>query len=237
MNGIESDGDRIGNEQFGKAVGVRQVVDRLGDRRSAGRNWVGGQRQPSFRADQEQPAPVLRNAEVGGVQHPVGQQHVVARFLKGFDQFAQKPLVRANRESRHVLEDAVVRLEFADQTDVVEHELVPGVVQRPLADQRKSLTGRAAEDDVDRPIADARPAADGIAGQTDDAGANRGRVGKVELVNRAVNRIDLDRRRNVEARLLESERQTARAREQVDADGSGKRHTAGSLSVFSRTMD
>ena len=101
----------------------------------------------------------------------------------------------------------------------MEHELVAGIIQRPLADQRKALTGRAAEHHIDLPVAEARPLADSNAGQIDDAGAKRGRVGKIELVNRAMNRIDLDRRRHVEARLLEAERQTARAREQVDAEG------------------
>lgn len=39
-------------------------------------------------------------------------------------------------------------------------------------------------------------------------------------------RSDLDRHRNIEARLLEPERQPARARKQVDADESRENHAA-----------
>lgn len=50
-------------------------------------------------------------------------------------------------------------------------------------------------------------------------------------MGRAMNRIDLNGRRNVETGLLETERQTARAGEQVDADRSGKRQDASSSRV------
>lgn len=50
-------------------------------------------------------------------------------------------------------------------------------------------------------------------------------------MDRAVNRVDLDGGRDVEAGLLEAERQAARAREQIDADRSGKGQDASSSRV------
>jgi len=87
-----------------------------------------------------------------------------------------------------------------------------------MTDQRETLTRRASEHYVDRAIAQFRRLPDPRAARFCGIGANDGTVREIEFMHGAMNRIDLNRSRHIETCLLETERQSARTRKQVDSD-------------------
>lgn len=102
----------------------------------------------------------------------------------------------------------------------MENKLIALIVEGSFSDHRKALTGRAAEHDVDIFFAKARADPDVIAGETDNAGADGLAVREISLVGGAVDRVNFHGRRNIESRLLESERHASRASEEVYSNGS-----------------
>jgi len=87
-----------------------------------------------------------------------------------------------------------------------------------FADHAETLTGRSAEDHIDFGIADARVGAYVGAVDIRDTTADRSAFGKIEFVDRAVNRIVLHRGGHVEPGLLESKTHPAGAGKEVDAE-------------------
>ncbi|GAB4361009.1 MAG: hypothetical protein Kow00114_15180 [Kiloniellaceae bacterium] len=111
----------------------------------------------------------------------------------------------ANGQSFYVLEHKGARIQLGDDPDEVQDQLVSRVVEHAMSDKRETLARCASEDAIDRTVADSGSLPDrGTAQSFDSAGDYRG-IGKVELVDGTVNRIDLDGGGDVEARLLEAE--------------------------------
>jgi hypothetical protein len=101
----------------------------------------------------------------------------------------------------------------------VEHEGVPGVAEHALPYEGESLAGCAADYQVDRPPSDAGARPDLGSCESLDVATDNGRIGNVVSVGGGVNRVDLNRRQDVEARLLNPKRQAAGAGEKVDTGG------------------
>jgi len=98
------------------------------------------------------------------------------------------------------------------------NELVARIVERTLADERKTLARSASHYDIDVSLSDACQPTKLFAGRFHDARANGGAIGEVELMHRAMNRVDIDRGYDIEAGLFEAETQSSRAGEEVDSD-------------------
>jgi len=84
-------------------------------------------------------------------------------------------------------------------------QLVPWVVQGALPDQRETLTRRSAEHDVDVPLADSRLLAKFFPCHVDDALTHGRRVGEVELVGGAMNRVNFNGGDNVKTGRFKAE--------------------------------
>lgn len=129
---------------------------------------------------------------------------MVAGSVEGGDEFVEERLMVADGQALHVLEYEGARVQLGDDPHELKDEIVAGVFQGAVSDQREALTRRPAEHTVYPAIADA--------GRLTDIGrrerGNRLRdnrcIGEVELMNGAVDRIDLNGSSNVEAGLLEA---------------------------------
>ena len=116
----------------------------------------------------------------------------------------------ADREALDVFEHEGPGLRFRHQAHEVTHQPVARVVQRAMADQGETLAGRTAEHAVDGPFADSGRVPDLGRRQVVDRTRNHGGAGKIEMVNGAMNRIDIHGRNDIEPGLLEPEAQSAR---------------------------
>ena len=126
-------------------------------------------------------------------------------------QFFEKRPVPADREALDVLEHEGPGPQFRHQAHEVAHQPVARVVQRAMADHGETLAGGAAEHAVDGPAADRGRSPDLGRRQVVDRTRDHGGIGEVEMVNGAMNRIDIHGRDDVEPGLLEAEAQPARA--------------------------
>jgi hypothetical protein len=97
--------------------------------------------------------------------------------------------------------------------------MVPGVIKHPLPDKRETLARGASEHYVYSATIKAGCFSDFFSGKTYYGAREDGSMRKVEMMYGSVDRIDLDSRRYIEPGLLESERHSARACKQIDADG------------------
>ncbi len=87
-----------------------------------------------------------------------------------------------------------------------------------MADQRKTLARCSTEYDIDRCVADVGGASNARGIDVRNTRANGCTIRKVVFMRCAVNRIQFNCGSYVEARLLEPEREAARAGKQIDAD-------------------
>ncbi|ABJ89870.1 hypothetical protein XOO4722 [Xanthomonas oryzae pv. oryzae KACC 10331] len=81
------------------------------------------------------------------------------------------------------------------------------------------MTGRTTNHDVDIALSDAGDATQFVARYIDNALADSGALGEVELVRSAVDWVDIHRCDEVESSLLETEAEPPGPSEQVDPDG------------------
>ena len=125
----------------------------------------------------------------------------------------------ADGQPLHVLEDECAGVQFRDEAHELADQPVARVVENAVADEGEALAGRAAEHAIDLAPADAGCFCNLCTGQALDRSGNDSGQRKVELVDRAMHRVDLGRRGDVEAGLLEAEAKAAGAGEQVDPDG------------------
>jgi len=86
--------------------------------------------------------------------------------------------------------------------------MVSRVFQRPASNHRKTLAWRPAKDAIDASVPDPEPLSHFLRAQTLDGLRNNYRIREIELVNGAMNWVDLDRCNDIETRLLEPEAQT-----------------------------
>ncbi|MBS1190094.1 MAG: hypothetical protein H6R10_1886 [Rhodocyclaceae bacterium] len=138
----------VGRQKLVEGVGVGKVADGFKDRDLWLRLRVQRNRLPFSGANQEKPPSILRDPEVGSVQHPVGRQYIVPGFAKSIDKFVKKLSMAANGQSFDVFENAVFRAQFANEPDVMKYQLVARVVEGALADHREALARCAAENAV-----------------------------------------------------------------------------------------
>ena len=211
-------------KKFGIPIGVRQVSERIaagGTTRQSddiplvscdsGRRFrVAGDWYATARAKNEQAFARLRRAVVRGIEHLPGQAYRVSHVLEFGHQFFEKRSVLADRKALDVFEYKGPGLQFRHQAHEVTHQPVARVVQRAMADQGETLAGRAAEHAVDGPFADSGRVPYLGCRQVVDRTRNHGGIGKIEMVNGAMNRIDIHGRNDVEPGLFEPEAQSAR---------------------------
>lgn len=89
-----------------------------------------------------------------------------------------------------------------------------------MADQRKALTRGASEYTIYRAASDASSSPDFSSSQSDNRAGDNFCLGKVELMNRAVDRVYFNRGDYVKAGLFESKAETASAGKDVNSDRS-----------------
>src|SRR5262245_10770768 len=169
-------------------------------------------------ANDEDTRTILRDAKVRGVQNATLNPKV--QRLKTPDQLVEEFGMSPGYHSRDVLHDEVLRLQLVHETREMEDQRVARIFEDAMADKRKTLAGRTTYHGFNRKAADARRAANEIPRYLADVAANDLRVGEVKLMRRSVNGVDLDPCGYVVARLLEPERQSSSASEQIDADRS-----------------
>ena len=110
----------------------------------------------------------------------------------------------AKSQSFHILEYEPVRLQFFDDPDEMTHQRVARVIQSPLADQREALARRTTKNAIDGSVSYSGGNPDFRPGQTLDGAGDYSRGRKIELVDRAMNRVDLDGCHHIESCLLEA---------------------------------
>jgi hypothetical protein len=123
-------GDFIRVAESREPVGVRQImesVDASGAYHQARFRVAAGMRCYCFRIE--------RNTITHGIEHGPRQPDRVSDFLKGFDQFIEKPAVRSDGQPFDILKDEIHRIQFRDNADEVLDEAIARVVEYPLADQ------------------------------------------------------------------------------------------------------
>src|SRR5690606_15142969 len=123
-------------------------------------------------------------------------------------------------KSLDVLEDKVPSVELSNDTHEIFDERIPRVVQRALPDQRKALARRAAKYHVHAQIADSRRLANIRATHLGDGPGDRPTIGKIVVVRRGMDGVDLDSGYDIKAGLLEAQAEPARAGKKVDSDRS-----------------
>ena len=164
-------------------------------------------------AEQEQTLAILRDVVVSRVQDLPWEPDGVPGALKLGRQFVEEAPVLADGEAADVLEHKCSRFEFDDQAQEVPHQLVARVVERALPDHGEALAGRAADDNVDwRLYGLADPRTVDCGGITAENRALREVVG----VCGGMDRIEFDRRYDVETGLFEAKAESTYASENVN---------------------
>src|ERR1700682_928458 len=171
-------------------------------------------------ADKEQALPILRNAEIDGVKDLVVFMHSIAVDLKLGDDLLKELLVFADGKAAHIFEDKILGLQLRDHSNKVVHQMVARIVERPFSDHAEPLARSPTEDYVNVGLSNRRMRADVFPVNVGDAAADRRAIREVVFRRRGVDRVVFARRRYMESRQFESERQAARARKQVNADRS-----------------
>jgi hypothetical protein len=103
------------------------------------------------------------------------------------------------------------------QTHEMIHKRISRVVEGPLPNHAEPLARRAAKNHVYRCVPDPRHTTDVRSVDVRDAATNGCAGREIELVDSSVDRIVLDGRGYIEARLLKPETHPARARKQIHA--------------------
>ena len=152
---------------------------------------------------------MLRCAVVGRVEHLPRQADGVTGRIEGGDQLIKKGPLFPDSEPLHIFEDERASPQLRDDADELKDQAVARVFKRPLADERESLAGRAAEDAINRPVSDSRQQSNLRSTKSDHRARDDRCLREVELVDGAMDGIDLHGRSHVKARLLEAEREPA----------------------------
>ena len=162
----------------------------------------------------------LGHGEVSRVQdfpiHPNG----IAEVLECRDKGVENLPVLSLSDSADILEDETARIEFVNKPRKMQDEPIARIVERASAHHREPLGWCAPEDAVDGLITKTRTGANVLPRKLHNRGADHRSLWKIERVSRAVDRIDINGRGNVEARLFEAQTDPPNPTEQIDANRS-----------------
>src|SRR5690606_26331942 len=137
----------------------------------------------------------------------------VSCALERGNQFVEKLSMPSNGQSFDVLEHEVARFELRNHTNEFFDQGIARVVERSLADQREPLARRPAKNDIDHAAPDSGGCANFGTAKLSDRSRNYRALGKIELVDRCMDGIDLNSRDYIETSLFEAQAEPACARE------------------------
>jgi hypothetical protein len=122
-----------------------------------------------------------------------------------FYKLFQKAPMLPNRQALNIFEDEVGGPQLGDNTDEISYETISRVIQRPMTDHRKPLAWRAPKYNFHALTPNPCLTPNLVSGQTCNRPRQHCALGKVVLVNRAMDRVDLNGGHNIKACLLEAQ--------------------------------
>ena len=152
--------------------------------------------------------PVLRNPVIGSVQNAVRKQYVVIA-CKRIDHFVQNLTLPAHRQALDVLEDEVSRPQFQDKSNKMMYERIARIVEGALANQGKTLARGSAEYHCNLRSVYACKTENIAPGDIAYVPTDRFTIRKIKFVRCAMNRVDFDSGRYIEAGALETQAQSS----------------------------
>src|ERR1035438_212234 len=163
---------------------------------------------------------MLRNAIVGSIQDLPREFDPIANLREGFDYFIEEGAMFPHRKTLDVLEYKIGCLQFVYDADKLSNKRVAWIVECSVTNEGKSLARSATEDYIDPFASNSGDPAEILTGHGCNRTRNDCALGKIELVDRCVNRIDFDRRHDIESGLLEAKTQPASTSKQIDTNRS-----------------
>jgi hypothetical protein len=124
------------------------------------------------------------------------------------------------RHAGNILEHKRARPEFDHDSQEMKHQFVARIIQNTLTNQRESLAGRTTENSIDLNTLEMRRTPNVIPGDVGNVGTNDFGLRKIQLVNGAMNWVNLDSGSKIETGLFKTEGQATSASEQFDSNGS-----------------
>jgi len=116
----------------------------------------------------------------------------------------QKSFVLTDCQTFHILKNEGSCIKLSNDPYEIQDKPVPRIVQDPLSDQREALARRTTKNAIDGSVSYSGGNPDFRPGQTLDGAGDYSRGRKIELVDRAMNRVDLDGCHHIESCLLEA---------------------------------
>ena len=187
---------------------------------------IDGRREATFIPQNEHALAALGNPVLACIQNAHGLDHIVPHSFGPPHEGCQHFPGMANGQTSDVLHDEVVGVQFGDERDEPEDELVAFVLRIPFADKGKTLAGRTAKNDRNRLVADPRSASDFGSGHPRQVAANGLAFREIKRVIFDVDRVGIDRRGHLESGPFETEGHSPDAAEELNGYGSSGCHAA-----------